>query len=130
METCRRCGAEVLLALGPTDLRVALDPEPGPRGTLALTPKGRAVWPREEPDAPRRALHATTCPANHRPAGDLCGRCRNALDPLLAAAGEDTHPSCDPEFRPRPDPLRLRTVASSRLDDPWLAKAFRRKGMR
>lgn len=109
---CHSCGQAVRWVVTVNGRRMPIDPLPHPRGNVELRPLGSQLTAfvhdnRELPlsiDRVYRA-HAATCP-NRRPPTQKpapvsalvrkCRVCKNPMDADLYAAGDRTHPCCDP----------------------------------
>lgn len=124
---CTACDAEIRWVLTVGGKRMPLDVAKVPDGNVVPTivdgqRRARVVTGEELPvEGGAWQSHHRTCPnaadfrRRKRAATPLCGICRTALDPVLAAAGETAHPTCG-----APDDLRAAVAASlpARPADP------------
>lgn len=55
-------------------------------------------WRERNARGPALTAAARSRAVSRRSSGPACHACGNPLDPVLAAAGETDHPSCDPTF--------------------------------
>ena len=109
---CQSCGQAVRWTVTVNGRRMPLDPLPHPRGNVELRPLGSQLTAfvhanSELPLQVDRAYraHAATCPNRRPPTAApakvtqlvrTCRVCKKPMDADLFAAGERTHPCCDP----------------------------------
>ncbi|NHN55790.1 hypothetical protein G9U51_08370 [Calidifontibacter sp. DB0510] len=114
---CTACGQALRWVVTSNGRRMPLDPLPTRRGNVELRPSGRQLlaFVHGNHEIPIKAesayrAHQATCPNRVKPRPDgeavvkqfvpRCRVCRHPMDPDLFAAGERSHPCCDPDEVP------------------------------
>ena len=112
---CGQCGQSVRWVVTVNGKRMPIDPLPTKLGNIELRPQGSQLlaWVHGNHEIPIAALsayrsHMATCPSRAPRVADraevkqivrLCRVCRKPMNVDLYAAGERTHPCCDPDDR-------------------------------